>query len=188
MADSKAKSKSRIESLGDRMKVYEGIEASRAMMPRLPILARLDGRAFHTFTRGLERPYDRAFSGCMIRTMQFLVEKFHADLAYTQSDEIMLYWENSSDEMMFGGRFQKWHSVLASTATLGFVREVQQAIPSHAHKDMTFDCRVWQVPYKQEVYHNFLWREDDATKNSVSMAAQSMFSHKELLGKKGPEM
>ena len=87
-------SKDTKDSFGDRMKMYEGIEASRILMPGLPICVRLDGRAFHTFTRGLNRPYDERLSRMMIETTKRLVEDTHALIGYTQSDEISLILVN----------------------------------------------------------------------------------------------
>lgn len=173
------------DALGDRMKRYEMEEAGRRLMPRLPILARLDGRAFHTYTRGLDRPYDPRFSRCMIDTMRMLVDRYHATLGYTQSDQIMLYWANDSIEsqMAFDGRYQKLTSLLAAGASVFFYKRSVSTLAEKDHLIPEFDCRVWQVPNVQEVYHNFLWREDDATTNSLSMAAQSVYSHKELFKK-----
>ena len=76
------------DTFGDRMKMYEGIEAQRAFMPGLPICVRIDGRAFHTFTSGMKRPYDKAMADAMIDTMKYLVEQTNACIGYTQSDEI----------------------------------------------------------------------------------------------------
>ena len=75
------------DSIGDRMKSYEAHETSRRSMKRLPICVRVDGRAFHTFTRGLARPFDEGFSEAMVETCKFLVEQTHAKIGYTQSDE-----------------------------------------------------------------------------------------------------
>lgn len=170
------------DALGDRMKRYEMEEAGRRMLPRLPILARLDGRAFHTFTKGLERPYDRNFSLCMIDTMRMLVGRYNATLGYTQSDEITLYWANDDieAEMPFDGRYQKFISLLAAGASAYFLKRVMALLPEKADRIPEFDCRAWQVPNEQEVYHNFLWRENDATTNCLQMAAQSQYSQKQL--------
>lgn len=172
------------KSLGDRMKRYEMEEAGRSLMPNLPILARLDGRAFHTLTRGMNKPYDQYFMICMIATMKELVNEFHATLGYTQSDEITLYWENSNpfSDMLFDGRLQKWHSILASACSVEFFQQYLAYFSGRHNKPprIQFDCRVWQVPNKQEVYHNFLWREEDAVRNSLQMAGQSEFGHKKM--------
>lgn len=173
------------KSLGDRMKRYEMEEAGRSLMPNLPILARLDGRAFHTLTKGMERPYDRYFQLCMIGTMKYLVNEFQATLGYTQSDEITLYWENGDPfaEMLFDGRLQKWHSILASACSVEFTMNFMGYFASRCQAKtprVQFDCRVWQVPNAVEVYNNFVWREEDATRNSLQMAGQAYYTHKQL--------
>lgn len=178
------------KTLGDRMKRYELEEAGRRMLPRLPILARLDGRAFHTFTRGLRRPFDEDFCRCMALTTAKLVDKFHASLGYTQSDEITLFWLNNDPqrEMMFDGRYQKWTSLLAAAATRQFCNAIDIHLSAKSHLDPEFDCRVWQVPDMTEAYHAFLWREDDATRNSLQMASQAIYTRKELFKKGRAEL
>src|SRR4029079_6986806 len=102
--------------LGDRVKKYRQAEASRRAMRGTPLLARLDGRAFHTFTRDLRRPYDEGMSRCMIETTRTLVREANALVGYTQSDEITLAWyepSQSPSDYEFDGRFQKLASVLA---------------------------------------------------------------------------
>jgi tRNA(His) guanylyltransferase len=171
------------KTLGDRMKRYEMEEAGRAMLPLLPIMVRLDGKAFHTLTRGMQRPYDPDFMWCMIRTMMKLVEEFHPTLGYTQSDEITLYWRNDNpySDMLFDGRFQKWHSVLASACTDLFKDEFRETFPDRYNKvKARFDCRVWQLPNLREVQNNFQWREEDAVRNSLQMAGQAYYSHKQM--------
>ena len=184
------------QTLGDRMKAQEQIEAGRKCDNTLPLIARLDGRAFHTFTRGLERPYDVRLSNLMAETTKFLVRKTQARLGYCQSDEITLFWYNappksdrrSYSEYMFGGKYQKLTSILAGLASAYFSREVVTVLPEKAEYLPVFDCRVWNVSSLHEVYANFLWRQNDAIKNSVSMLAQSHFSHAELQGKNSMEM
>ena len=187
------------DPLGDRLKAQEQLEAGRRARSDQPLMARLDGKAFHTFTRGLPRPYDSRLSALMIDTAKFLVEKTHAKVAYTQSDEISLFWHNPVSRVvseslieyhgscyMFDGKFQKLTSVLASMAGAYFTLQLQDRIPEKNY-DQTdaiqlFDCRVWNVPDLRDVFLNFLWRQDDAIKNSISMAAQARFSHKALHG------
>jgi tRNA(His) guanylyltransferase len=170
------------DALGDRMKRYEMEDAQQRLMLQLPIMARLDGRAFHTFTRGLRRPYDEAFSQCMIDTMKALVKEFKATLAYTQSDEITLYFKNDDPfaTMEFDGRKHKYISLLASEATGSFITALMEHLPAKLRYKPRFDCRVWNLPNQTEVFNCFLWREKDATKNSLSMAAQAHYSAKEL--------
>lgn len=177
------------DALGDRMKSYEQIETTRKALPGLPFCARLDGRGFSAWTDGLARPYDARLQDLMYRLTALLASEAGAAIGYTQSDEITLVWTPQPDtQLFFGGKFQKLASVLASTATAHFNRWVQEAIPEKAHLLATFDCRVWTVPSLAEAANVLLWRELDATKNSISMAARAYYSHNALLNKTGPEM
>lgn len=175
------------DGLGDRMKLYEGIESDRILLPRLPICARLDGRAFHTFARGLNRPYDERLSSMMIETTKYLVETTHALIGYTQSDEISLIFAPSDkkSESFFGGRPMKMASVLASIATAKFNDMRATLLPKK--QLATFDCRIWNVPSLDEAANTLLWREWDASKNSISMAASAYYSPSQLHGKNGSE-
>ena len=172
--------------LGDRLKEQEGLQTKRKAPKSGALMARLDGRAFHTFTKGLARPYDVRLSGLMVDTAKYLVEQTHAKLGYTQSDEITLTWwldpAKPENEYLFDGKFQKLTSVLAGMASAYFTKELVTRIPEKAHLLGVFDCRVWDVPDLQSVYDNFVWRQDDAIKNSISMAAQAHFSAKQLHG------
>lgn len=174
------------DGLGDKCKLFEQAEAGRKAMRGLPLLARLDGRAFHTFTRGLERPYDQRMSFCMAETARFLVQETHALIGYTQSDEITLLWfvpSDSTSEYIFDGKYQKIASVLAGMASCQFMKLVANQLPQKASATPHFDCRVWQVPTQSEVIDVFVWREDDAVKNSISMAARALYSDKQLFEK-----
>lgn len=174
-----------LDQMGDRMKLYEGIEANRILIPGLPICVRVDGRAFHTFTKGMERLYDIVMSNAMIETMKHLVDETDACIGYVQSDEISLVLSDIK-EPLFGGRIAKLISVIASIATAKFNVEIHKSFPD---KPMaTFDCRVWNVPNRTEAANTILWREFDATKNSISMAARAYYSHKQLLGKNSSQM
>lgn len=173
-----------IDKLGDRMKLYEQMEAGRKLMPGLPICVRVDGRAFHTFTRGMKRPYDKDMSAAMIETMKFLVEQTDACIGYVQSDEISLVLSDIKAPM-FDGKIAKLNSVIASMATAKFNEVIHKSYPN---KPLAFfDCRCWNVPSRTEAVNNILWREFDATKNSISMAARSVYSDAQLLGKNGSE-
>lgn len=177
------------DSLGDRMKWYEWAEAGRKLMPYTPVLARIDGRSFHTFTRGMRRPFDPDFSAAMIETTKALVEETNARMGYTQSDEITLAWHEPdlNSDIWFGGRVCKMVSQLAAHATLHFYIDIGRRLPEYAAKLPTFDARVWGVPSRSEGANVFVWREWDATKNSVSMAASEYYSAKELHEKNGSE-
>lgn len=169
-----------IDKMGDRLKMFEGIEAGRILIPNLPICVRVDGRAFHTFTRGMNRPYDERMSKAMIETMKYLVKKTDACIGYVQSDEISLVLSDSK-EPLFGGRVQKLTSIIAAMATAKFNDEIHKSFPDKPLAE--FDCRVWNVPSRTEAANTILWREFDATKNSISMAARSVYSDNQLLGK-----
>lgn len=178
-------------TLGDRMKSYETPSTSRKAFKGQPLIARLDGKSFHTFTKGLARPFDVRLSGLMRDTMLALVERYNAQVGYTQSDEITLCWQippDSTHEFPFDGRFQKLDSLLAGYASAYFSSRLAGALPEKADQLAIFDCRSFVVPTIMEAYHAFLWRQQDCTKNAISMAAQSMFSHKSLQGMHGPEM
>lgn len=176
------------DNLGDRMKLYEGMESDRRFMPRLPVMARLDGKNFSTFTRGLERPYDVRLSRLMADTTRKLVELTQANVGYCQSDEISLTWyhENYDSEIYFSGRVQKICSVLAAECSVLFNQGTSVFGEFMAgKKSPVFDCRAWVVPSLVEAANVFLWRELDATKNAISMAAQQYYSHTELMLRSG---
>lgn len=188
------------DNLGDRMKRYEALTTSIMLMENLPVYARIDGRAFHTFCRGLDKPFDLEFVDIMQYTCKRLVSKTNAILGYVQSDEISLAWLDPS-KAPFDGRLFKLQSVLAAMATSIFTQTIYSGVeyesPSEKYiklaercqkQDACFDCRVFQLPNEEELANCFLWRENDAYRNSVSMLAQAYFSHKELQGKSSAEM
>lgn len=175
-----------MDKLGDRMKLYESAETSRVLMRKLPTLARIDGRCFSSFTRGLRRPFDETFNQMMVDTTKFLCEETNATLGYTQSDEITLCWiPTEKSEFYFAGKVIKMVTALAAQASVYFYKLCLERLPQKADKLPTFDARVWQVPNLDEVFNCFLWREWDATKNSISMAAREFYSDKECYGKTG---
>lgn len=178
------------EAFGDRMKLYEQMKAGERLIPLLPICVRIDGKCFHNFCRDLERPFDAKFHAAMCYTTQRLVEATGAKIGYTQSDEISLviHSEDMSSQVFFDGKIQKIVSVLASMATYHFAQGLAKYLPEKAGQLALFDCRAWNVPTKEEAVNTVLWREVDAAKNSVSMAARHYFSHKQIHGKNGSEM
>lgn len=178
------------DSLGDRMKAYEAKTTTEQFMSGLPVIARMDGRAFHSFTRGLKRPYDERLTMLMADTTAYLVYKTGAITGYTQSDEISLlfYSTQPKQEIFFNGRVFKMVSQLAAMTTMYFNKKLPGYIPEKVGTDPLFDARVFQVPTEVEATNYFVWRENDATRNSISMAAQSMFSHNQLMNKNTSEM
>jgi tRNA(His) guanylyltransferase len=178
------------DSLGDRMKAYEARETERVFLPMIPVYARIDGRCFSGFTRGMNRPYDERMSAAMIAATKHLVEHTHARIGYTQSDEISLVWlaDDPKSEMFFGGKVQKITSVVAALATAAFTRALLDGpLADRAERLPHFDARVFHLPTRAEAANVFLWREQDATKNAVSMAAGHYYSAKALHGKSGAE-
>lgn len=182
------------DSLGDRIKGYERRETDHRFMRFAPVVARMDGRGFSKWTRGLARPYDENLSNVMIETTRRLVAETGARIGYTQSDEItlVLMVDEIDQTMMFDGKAQKLCSVLASMTTAFFMLEcMQRGGEELARRTMNapqFDARVFQVPNRGEAANAVLWREMDATKNAVSMAARSFYEHAELQGKSGAQM
>ncbi len=170
------------------MKRYEAVTRTQ-LIPLLPTLARVDGRSFHAFTKGMERPYDMWMVQAMRDTAMALVKETGARTAYTQSDEITLLWysDRPGSQIWFDGDHTKMVSQIAAQATLHFYRACLERMPEHARKLPTFDGRVWQVPNKEEAANVFRWREWDATKNSITMAASSVYTEEELHGKNGSQ-
>lgn len=178
--------------IGDRMKLYESYETGRKCLPYLPVFARLDGKAFHTFTRGMERPYDINLTNLMQDTLVYLMRETNALVGYTQSDELtlMFYSDEFDSQIFFDGKIFKMCSVLASYCSVYFNKQLVQYFPEKAESTNlpVFDCRVWQVPNKDEACNVFLWRQMDATRNSIEMSAQALYSHKQLHKKNCDEL
>jgi tRNA(His) guanylyltransferase len=177
------------DNFGDRMKGLERVETSAQFDPALPLYARIDGRGFSKFTKGMKRPFDPRMSQAMVDATKILVEKTGALIGYVQSDEISLLWSvESGSQFLFDGKKQKMVSVLAGLATAAFTKAVLtndllEFLPRMPH----FDARVFSVPSRTEGANAILWRVQDATKNAISMAAYSMFSHKSLQNKNSAE-
>jgi tRNA(His) 5'-end guanylyltransferase len=169
------------ESLGDKHKRFEETNTMQRVMDDIPFIVRLDGRSFHTFTRGLERPYDVRMCDAMINTMTALVKEFNPDIGYTQSDEITLVFLNETMPL-FDGRIAKLGTILAAKCSVLFNREILKRLPEKTDMLPVFDARVWSVPNKYIAAENLLWRQADASRNSLTMAAHAHFSTRELHG------
>lgn len=179
-----------MDQFGDRMKLYEHQEAGRRLLPLLPVCARIDGKGFSKFTQGLQRPYDTRLVELMCHTTAYLAQETQACIGYTQSDEISLVWysDEYKSQIFFDRRVQKMVSVIASMTTAFFNAHLAEHLPEKAGELALFDCRVWQVPTLEEAANTILWREFDATKNSISMAARHYYPHEALHKKTGNEM
>lgn len=173
------------DALGTRMKENYEFRA-RTMLPRRShTIVRLDGSNFSAYTRDLERPFDLQFMEDMSATALFLCQEAQgARVAYTQSDEISLVltdFESPGTQAWFGGNQQKIVSITASMATAKF-NELRPG------KLAYFDSRAFIIPDPIEVENYLIWRQKDAMRNSILMAAQAHFSHNELHGKSRDEM
>jgi tRNA(His) 5'-end guanylyltransferase len=193
------------DTLGDRVKShYE--ERYRISLPRRTnVIIRVDGKAFHTYTKGLKRPYDEGLSEDMDATMKYLCENIQgAKMSFVQSDEISIWLTDYDDiktDAWFDYNIQKMCSIAAALATAKFNQlrmqrrcwdgdDLDGILDSDeiaTHKLAMFDARVFVIPSIDEVVNYFIWRQQDATRNSISMAAQSMYSPKELHGKTSEE-
>ncbi len=202
------------DSLGNRMKHnYEEVSKSR-LLRRMPVIIRLDGKAFHTFTRGFKKPFDNIFMKTMWQTTQSLCENIQGCvLGYTQSDEITLVlvdYKKLNSEAWFDYEIQKMCSISAAMATLYFnkyfkinvqfyldgtmninelatVTTYVNTLKEARSKGAMFDSRCFNIP-KEEVTNCIYWRQQDATRNSVLSVTQANFSHKELQGKSCNEL
>ncbi len=198
------------DELGKRMKeFYEQVPKTR-LIRRTPVAIRVDGKAFHSFTRGFQKPFDEVLVKSMQDTMKYLCENVQGCvLGYTQSDEITLIlvdYKKLTSSAFFDYEVQKICSVVASMATLEFNRKFEHYSFewwSEKHSDPNFDekygsvykaylkskdigamfdARCFNIP-KEEVCNLIYWRQLDATRNSIQMVGQANFSHKELQNK-----
>lgn len=175
-----------MSALGDYIKAFEEPTKAGRLNPRLPVYARVDGRAFHTLVRKCNLPKpDEKFSSIMKTAGLYVTMETKANYVYVQSDEINLFWfplEREESEFLFDGKLHKLHSVLASSVTACFCFDFFQRFKNPPILP-TFDCRVMNLGCKMDIAKAILWRKLDAIKNSVSMVAQNEFSAKELYKK-----
>jgi tRNA(His) guanylyltransferase len=172
------------DDLGDRMKnLYERPETGRRFLPMLPVYARIDGRGFSKFTKGMGRPFDQRMTDAMIETARYLVKETHALVGYVQSDEISLLWKapDYTGSIFFDGKITKMTSVLASMAAAAFSRQIRGWKPFE-DRYPAFDARVLQLPLDYEAANMFMWRAQDAVKNAVSMATRAQYSARAMHG------
>lgn len=188
-------------NLGNRMKEYES-RNQYYLQKRTPVAIRVDGRAFHSFTKGLIRPFDNIFQLSMIETMEAMCEQIqNCIFGYTQSDEISLIlkdWKELNTSAWFDYRTDKLCSVSASLATYYFNQFFRQNAEKIIHAGLdkdycltlekclqriaVFDARTFNIP-KEEVTNLIYWRQLDAMRNSVLACGQALFSHKQIMNK-----
>ena len=199
------------DDLGVRMKeFYEQIPKTK-LMRRTPVAIRIDGKAFHTFTRGFRKPFDHILIKTMQETTKYLCENIQGCvLGYTQSDEITLIlvdYQKLTSSAWFDYEVQKLCSISASMATMAFNKFFENNVDDYrfrkwdgvskyeegteeyiktllkaVEKSAMFDARCFNIP-KEEVTNLIYWRQLDAIRNSIQMVGQANFSHKELQNK-----
>lgn len=174
------------DSLGDRMKRYESVP-KLFLMRRTPVIIRIDGKAFHTWTRWCEKPFDNVLAMMMADTLEYLIENIQgAVFGFTQSDEISILlrdYDTLETDMWFDGNIQKIVSVSASLATAKFNKIRPKDIPKLAH----FDSRTFNLP-REEVCNYFLWRQNDILRNSIQSLGQYHLGHKPIQGLNNTEV
>jgi tRNA(His) 5'-end guanylyltransferase len=192
------------DSLGNRIKKYEDV--FRTKLPiRMPVIIRCDGKAFSSLTRSCIRPYDKDVVECMeAAAMKLCREVSSVALAYVQSDEIsilMLPYADLNTQPYFDGNIQKIVSVTASMASTAFMMkslEIKNAIDKHGkvhetayekfgNKPPLFDSRIFVLP-ESEVVNALLWRQQDASRNSIQMLARALYSHSECNNKNSSQL
>lgn len=178
-----------MQSLESRMKKYE-ISTCSKLPENLPIILRLDGRAFHTLTRGLNKPFDEKFIKLMNAIAIDLCDNEiqNARLAYLQSDEIsILIYKKPKSSSWFDNDIQKMTSISASRASSFAVRFDRASNNIFTPKGIIFDSRVFIIPEK-EVCNYFIWRQRDWERNSIQMLSRKYYSQKQLQNKKIKDM
>ena len=194
--------------LGKRMKEFYEQVPKTQLVRRMPVMIRIDGKAFHTFTRGFQKPFDDILIKSMQETMKYLCENIQGCVfGYTQSDEITLVlvdYKKLTSSAWFDYEVQKICSISASMATMIFNKFFRQNVEEYTEnykytnnlitnkiintywcaveRGAMFDSRCFNVP-KEEVTNFVYWRQLDATRNSIQMVGQANFSHKQLQGK-----
>ena len=201
------------DSLGDRMKSNYENRSKTYLIRRQPVILRLDGKAFHTFTKGLKRPYDEIFHKAMNDTLLSLCENIQGcKIGYTQSDEITLLltdYDTLTTDAWFDYSVQKMCSIASSMATLAFNKSLSKSVDEYFNNVIScienLSAESDEFNYfktlskavktgamfdcrcfnipKEEVANCFIWRQQDATRNAIQMLGQTYFSHKELNGK-----
>lgn len=168
-----------MKAIGDRIKNNYENRARQELIRRMPVIVRVDGRAFHTFTRGMKKPFDRYLIEAMVagaKTVAAEMQGFKA--AYIQSDEASFFitdYDTLQTHGWFDYRKSKIETISASIMTAAFNRKIS------LERDAHFDARAFNIP-REEVANYFLWRVLDWERNSLSMYCKSFFSHKQMQG------
>ena len=197
--------------LDERMKKYEYV-TRHYLMCRTPVIVRIDGKAFHTFTKGMKKPFDHIFMESMQDTMKYLCENVQGCvLGYCQSDEISLLlidYDTLETSAWFDNNISKIISITSSLASVYFNQQfyinlVDYRVKNYKSKNRdveyenrllanisslpVFDSRAFNLS-QEEVNNYFVWRQQDAIKNAIQMIGRAYFTHKELENKNGQDI
>lgn len=201
-------------ALGDRMKDYE--MRSQSYLPRRTYtIVRVDGKGFSKFTKNMKKPFDDDFKDAMVSTAIAMAKMFHPKMMFYQSDEISLVFsdfDTIESQQMYDGKVQKVVSLTAASATAAFNQARLEQFIDSTYTDIQenvtgsgrtavmsklaalrdfkyglFDSRVFCIPDYEEVLNYFVWRQKDATRNSISMASHAALGHKACMNKSGEE-
>lgn len=192
------------DSIGNRMKDNYENRSKYKLIRRMPVIIRLDGKAFHTITKQCDKPFDEDISMIMTDGMKYLLENIQgAKLGYQQSDEISILltdFDNLTTDAWFDNNIQKICSISASMLSARINSEwdfdhcwedefgkVGLGWKFNSEKLWMFDSRCFNIP-KGEVNNYFVWRQQDWFRNSLQMLSRSHFSHKELHKKNTADM
>lgn len=187
----------KLSPLSIKMKEAESLSDYK-LNAKVPVLARIDGKAFHTLTKNMKKPFDENFHQSMINAAKELCENISGvKIAYVQSDEISLLltdYDKINTQPWFNYELRKCCSVSASIATGGFLVSYMKLFKDQAEKIMigngiipSFDSRFWNLD-RENIFDYFKWRQIDCIKNSKMLLGQSHFSHKQLHGKNTDEV
>ena len=201
------------DPIGDRMKSFYENRTRYKLTRRTNTIIRVDGKAFSNYTKGLQRPFDHGLIEDMNKTAEYLCQNIQgAKFGYVQSDEISILitdYDDLGTHAWFDNNLQKMVSVASSMATAKFNQLRMKrfcnefGIANHSmdydgnllkeseienFKLATFDARAFQIPFIDEVENYFIWRQQDAVRNSISSVAQSLYSHNQLNGVKTDQL
>lgn len=178
--------------LGDRIKTFYENRTKTFLPRRMITMIRLDGKSFSNWSKNLEKPFDDGFSDDMDATAVYLCENIQgAKFAYTQSDEITVVltdFDTLNSQAWFDYNVQKMVSIAAGLATAKFNQlRMFRGNYNLDYKLACFDARVFQVPDVVEMVNTIIWRQQDCTRNSVSMAAHALLGHSATMNKSSDE-
>lgn len=176
--------------IGDKIKKYEKVITSIKLDDTKPIIIRLDGNNFSTFTRNLNKPYDFRFSELMQEVAKFALQETGFDVCFTQSDEISLVYipkENNS-QIYHDGKLYKILSKLASKVSVRFNTLLPKYLPAKVDDEPIFDCRIFNVPDINLAFETIKWRFKDARRNSILSLGYWTLGHNKIVNKKGKEI